>query len=73
MRILRVGKLLPHAKARLWERFGLTSLPPGMPAYIRSLSNNRRLYQAGEVYFVIRKSDRKVITVWTREIAEKEM
>ncbi len=60
-------KLLPHAKQRLLERYGLTKLPEGPRILVRCISNNRRIYRIGEVYFVWRKSDKKIITFLPKE------
>ncbi len=63
------NKLLPHAKIRLQERYGIDKLPEGPREFIRKISNNRRIYCIKEVYFVVRKSDHKIITFLTKEQA----
>ena len=67
---MRIKRLVPHAKQRLYERFGITELPKGPREHIATLSNNRRMYRIGEVYFVIRKSDHTVITCLSKEQAK---
>ena len=68
---MRIKKLLPHAKQRLFDRFGLTQLPEGKREFVKSTSNNRKVYHIGEVYFVLRKSDHKIISVLTKEMVGK--
>lgn len=71
MRISR--KLYGHAKERLMERFGIRALPQGKREFICSRSNNRKIYRIGEVYFVWRKSDKKVITFLTKAQVEAQI
>lgn len=64
-------KLLPHAKLRLLERYGISKLPDGKRELVRIISTNRRIYRIGEVYFVWRKSDKRIVTFLTAEQVEK--
>lgn len=62
-------KLIPHAKERLLERYGLTELPDGKRELIKIISYNRKIYRIGDVYFVWRKSDKRIVTFLTAEQA----
>jgi uncharacterized protein YlbG (UPF0298 family) len=60
-------KLYHHAKTRLIERYGEHRLPEGKKEFVFSLSNNRKIHKINEVYFIWRKSDKKIITFLTKE------
>lgn len=60
--------LTPHARQRLFERYGLTSLPKKRPVFVSTINNQRRVYKIDEMYLIIRKRDKKVITVSTKYI-----
>ena len=68
---MRIKGLTQHAKQQIKERFNLSELPKGPRVYICSESNNRKLYRVGEIYFIWAKRTKKVITILTKEIAEK--
>ncbi len=55
--------LTPHAKQRLKERFGMRELPEGKREPVISLSNNRRIWRVGNVYYLWNKSNHKIVTV----------
>lgn len=61
--------MTPHARERLKERFGLSELPTGTRKLIKRVSLNRRVYQIGEVYIVIAKSNHRIVTVLTEREA----
>jgi uncharacterized protein YlbG (UPF0298 family) len=61
-----------HAKTRLLERFGISRIPEGKRVFVASQSNNRKIYRIGDVFFVWRKSDKKVITFLTKEQVKKQ-
>ena len=59
--------LTPHARERLKERFGLSELPSGPRKLIKKMSLSRRVYQIGEVYIVVAKSNHRIVTVLTEK------
>ena len=65
-------KLYAHAKQRLFERFGVTSMPNlEKKEFVISQSNNRKIYRCGDIFFVWRKSDKKIITFLKKEYVER--
>lgn len=63
----RVYCMTPHARERLKDRFGLSELPAGARKLIKKTSLNRRIYQIGEIYIVIAKSNHRIVTVLTEK------
>ena len=63
--------ITPHAKQRLFERFGLKQIPEGKREFVRAISNNRRLWRAGEVFFIWGRETHKVVTALTADMVKK--
>lgn len=66
-------RLIPHAKQRLFERFGVSELPNIKVEFLKRLTWNRTLCKAGEIYFIRRKSDKTIITILTEGQLKKRL
>ena len=63
-------KLVPHAKQRLHERFGIESTKFGVLTYkklefIKKMSNNRKIYKINgtDIYIVIKTDKALILTI----------
>lgn len=65
-------RMLPHAKRRLFERFGLRKMPEGKHEALRLISNNRSLRRVGNVYYLWLKDKKKVVSVFTEKIVRQK-
>jgi len=70
---MQIKEIIPHAKKALNDRFGLKELPKKRKIFVKSLSNNRKLYRLKDtpIYFIWRKSDKKIITFLTEDMVKK--
>lgn len=65
-------KLTPHSIVRLNQRFGINDVPKVKFEFIRKDTLSRTLckYSGTDIYFIIRKRDRTILTFLTKEQAE---
>lgn len=69
-------RLTRHAKARLFERYGLKDLPHGRPIFVGRISIGsitRRVYRINDVYFVLSNRLGRIVTFLTKEMVEEQL
>jgi len=60
--------ILEHAKRRLFERFGLESVPQKRIIKVRPDGRNNMLckFHGTKIYFILREADNKILTFLTQ-------